>query len=145
MLYKYQLYNTPGPDGTTLFFNNTENNTLQEISIVDGWRYVYVPDGEVPPDQPTEINWQPVELNSTLRESIKAGSPQCRFINETMQNKIRSKYALEDEQYFSRIGIGAALGVYQFEPGEQEALLAFGEYVETVRQWGREQRQAIGF
>lgn len=145
MLYKYQIYSTPGPNGTTLFFNNTEDNTLQEISIVDGWRYVYVPDEAVIPEQPTEINWQPVELNPILRESIKANSPQCNRVNEEMQKKIRSKYALEDEQYFSRIGIGAALGVYQFEPGEQEALLAFGEYVETVRQWGREQRQAIGF
>ena len=40
--------------------------------------------------------------------------------------------------------VGAALGAYAFEPGEQDALLAFGAHVESCRQWGREQRAALG-
>ena len=40
--------------------------------------------------------------------------------------------------------VGAALGVDIFQPGEQDALLAFGAHVEGVRQWGRLEREKIG-
>ncbi|MFN3587567.1 MAG: hypothetical protein ACK4UT_08685, partial [Moraxellaceae bacterium] len=63
---------------------------------------------------------------------------------EAMQQRIRAVYSVEDEQYFSRIGVGAALGVYAFKPGEQDALMAFGARVEGVRQWGRDRRAEIG-
>jgi len=61
---------------------------------------------------------------------------RLQAINDEIQVKIRSKYSLEDEQYFARIGVGKALGVYEFQEGEQEALLEFGAYVELIRQWG---------
>ena len=61
-----------------------------------------------------------------------------------MEAKIRDKYSLSDEQYFSRISSGAALGIYTFEAGESVALQAFGAYIESVRQWGREQRGQLG-
>ena len=61
-----------------------------------------------------------------------------------MQEKIRASYSAEDEAYYSRIGVGVALGSYEFEPGEQAALLEFGSFVESVRLWGREQRAELG-
>ena len=79
-----------------------------------------------------------------LREQIKAASRPVQLIADEMQRRIRIAYSLEDEQYFSRIGVGAALGVYAFQSGEQAALLAFGVHVEAVRQWGKAQRAELG-
>lgn len=105
-----------------------------------------VPDGVTLPGQPAEIaaSVETVTVTSDLREQIKASSPHCRLISERMEERIRARYSLSDEQYFARIGVGAALGVYSFEPGEQDELLAFGAFVEDIRQWGREQRAELG-
>ena len=61
-----------------------------------------------------------------------------------MQDQIRAQYALEDELYFARIGLGALMGIYTYQTGEQAALQAYGTFVENVRQWGNTQRAAIG-
>ncbi len=105
-----------------------------------------MPDGVTLPGQPAEIaeSVEAVTVTPELREAIKAASPHCRLIQERMEDRIRNRYSLSDEQYFARIGVGVALGAYQFEPGEQDELLAFGTFVEDVRQWGREQRSALG-
>lgn len=129
---------------TTLFFNNTEEREGQEIAIIDNWRYVYFPDNVTVPEQPEEIQWTELTLTDELKEQIKANSRQCQLISQWMQEKIRATYSLEDEQYFARIGVGVALGAYTFQPGEQEALLAFGAFVESIRQWGRTERAKIG-
>ena len=108
--------------------------------------YVSVPDGELP-EQPVQIAASvvdPVTLTTGLREAIKATSTHCQLIHQRMEDKIRAQYSLSDEQYFSRIASGAALGLYTFEAGEAEALQAFGAFVESVRQWGREQRALLG-
>lgn len=68
---------------------------------------------------------------------------KLQAINNEMQRKIREKYALEDEQYFARIGVGVALGVYEFQAGEREELLEFKDFVEAVRQWGRDERTKL--
>lgn len=68
---------------------------------------------------------------------------KLQAIGDEMQRKIREKYALEDEQYFARIGVGVALGVYEFQAGEREALLEFGAFVESIRQWGRDERARL--
>jgi hypothetical protein len=113
-------------------------------TLDDGYTYVAVPDSVALSDQPSEITVEPVTLTPELREQIKAKSPHCQLITQLVQEKIRSKYSVEDEQYFARIGVGSALGVYTFEPGEQDELLAFGSYVEAVRQWGRDERAKLG-
>ena len=143
-IHKYQRVVTPGPNGTTLYFRNTETNDALELAELDGWHYVFVPDGVTLPEQHDEIKWQAVALTDALKEQIKAASRPCLLIWEAMQQRIRAVYSLEDEQYFSRIGVGAALGVYTFQPGEQDALMAFGAHVEGVRQWGRDERAKIG-
>lgn len=144
-LFKYQRVTTPGPNGATLYFRNSEDDPCAtELAEVGGWHYVFAPDAAVLPAQPAEINWQAVTLDDALREQVKAASRAVQLIAEQMQHRIRAAYSLEDEQYFSRIGVGAALGAYTFQSGEMEALLAFGGHVESVRQWGKAQRQALG-
>ena len=143
-IHKYQRVVTPGPNGATLYFRNTETNDAIELAELDGWHYVFVPDGVTMPEQHADIQWQDVTLTDALKEQIKAVSRPCFLISEAMQQRIRAVYSVEDEQYFARIGVGAALGVYTFQPGEQDALLAFGAHVEGVRQWGRLEREKIG-
>ena len=143
-IYKYQRVITPGPDGTTLYFKNTDANDALELAELDGWWYVFVPDDVTAPVQPKSIQWQVVVLTPELREQIKARSSACKLIYNEMQQRIRNKYPIEEEMYFSRIGIGVALGVYAFQPGEQDALLAYGDFVESVRRWGALERKKIG-
>lgn len=111
-------------------------------TLPDGYTYLSGPDGL--PEQPAQISVEPVELTDELRAQIKAASPHTRLIHQRMEARIRERYSLEAEQYFARIGVGVALGVYQFQPGEQEELLEFGAFVESVRQWGRQQRAELG-
>lgn len=115
-----------------------------ELCTLDGVTYVAVPAGVTLPEQPAEITALPVDMTSELREQIKAASPHCALIAERMEARIRSKYSLSDEAYFARIGVGAALGVYAFEPGEQDEMLTFGAWVESARQWGRDERAKLG-
>ena len=143
-IHKYQRVVTPGPNGATLYFRNTETNDALELAELDGWHYVFVPDGATLPEQHADIQWQAVTLTDALKEQIKAASRACLLISEAMQQRIRAVYSVEDEAYFARIGVGVALGVYVFQPGEQDALLAFGAHVESVRQWGRDERAKIG-
>ncbi len=128
------MYQLNAPEGST------------ELCTIDGVTYVSVPDDDLP-EQAAQISASivnPVTLTTELREAIKAASPHCALIHERMEAKIRDKYSLSDEQYFSRISSGAALGIYTFKAGELVALQAFGAYIESVRQWGREQRGQLG-
>lgn len=144
-IYKYQRITTPGPNGTTLYFRNADDEPRAlELAELDGWHYVFVPDGVTLPEQHADIQWQDVTLTDALKEQIKAASRPYQLIAEAMQQRIRAVYSVDDEQYFARIGVGVALGVYIFQPGEQDALLAFGAHVEGVRQWGRLEREKIG-
>lgn len=143
-IHKYQRVVTPGPNGATLYFRNTETNDALELAELDGWHYVFVPDGVTLPAQHAGIQWQAVTLTDALKEQIKAASRPCLLISEAMQQRIRAVYSVEDEQYFARIGVGVALGAYAFGPGEEEALLAFGAHVEACRQWGRDERARLG-
>lgn len=118
--------------------------TCVELCTLDGVTYVAVPTGAELPEQPAEITAVEVVLTPELRNQIKAASSHCALIAERMEMRIRAKYSQSDEQYFARIGVGVALGSYEFEPGEQDALLAFGAHVEEARQWGRDERARLG-
>jgi hypothetical protein len=143
-IYKYQRQVTAGPNGTTLYFRNTDASDAVELADVADWHYVFVPDAATMPVQHAAIDWQLVTLDAALKEQIKAASRPCHLIADRMQSMIRGVYSLEDEQYFSRIGVGAALGAYEFQAGEHGALLAFGQHVEDVRTWGRGERAKVG-
>lgn len=143
-LFKYTPYETEGPNGTSVGLVCGEEQDCVQIAQIRGEVYVYVPDESRLPEQPVEISLTLVTPSEELKSELKATSHRVQLITEEMQRKIRERYHLEDEQYFSRIGVGAALGVYQFQPGEEEELLAFGDFVESVRQWGRAERAKLG-
>jgi hypothetical protein len=115
---------------------------VTELVTIDGITYLSVA-GELPPHDSRLMVTEAV-MTDDLRGWIKATSPHTLLIHQRMQEKIRQQYSLEDEAYFSRIGVGVALGAYTFQLGEQDAVLAYGAYVESVRQWGRDQRAALG-
>lgn len=141
-IYQYTKITEPGPNGRSLVARLPEGAI--ELCTLDNVTYVSIPEGLAIPEQHPEITLTPVIVDYGLRERIKASSRACQLIAEEMQQRIRAQYSVEDEQYFARIGVGAALGAYTFQPGEQEVLLGFGAFVEEVRQWGRERREELG-
>ena len=128
----------PDSAGANDDLNCTELCTLGDIT------YLSVPDGVTLPDQPPEIELTPVTLSPELREQIKAASPHIQLISERMIQKIRAQYSVDDEMFFSRIGVGAATGMYAPTVGEMADMQAFGLFVEGVRQWGRDERAKLG-
>jgi len=140
--YSYTKQTEEGPNGFTKSFNLPEGGF--ELATVDGLSYVSVPDDAVIPEQWAEINAQVVTLTDELRDSIKAQSGYCRLVDQQIRTKIREKYDSEDEMYLTRISVGALAGMYTYLPGEAEAVVAYGQYIEGIRQWGRDERAKVG-
>jgi hypothetical protein len=118
-----------------------------ELATINGITYVSLPDGvSLPSVQPDEIaaSISPVTLDAVLREQIKSASPHCKLISQRMIDKIRDLYSIDDEMYFARIGVGAANGMYVPTIDEIQAMTVFGAFVESIRQWGRDERARIG-
>lgn len=132
---EYTTYELNAPDGST------------ELCTIDGITYVSVPEGEaLPDDQPQQIAdsiTTPV-MTQALIESIKAASPHVQLIAQRMIDRIRERYSVDDELFFARIAGGASLGRYDITPGEQLELDDYQQHVEATRQWGRDQRAALG-
>ena len=123
--------------------------TPQEIATLpDGRTVVMLPDGlTLPADQPAEVASTIEHLTSLpadVREQIKAASPHVALIAQRMVQMIRDAYSLDDEMYFARIGVGAATGMYTPTSDELQEMTVFGEFVESVRQWGRAERAKLG-
>lgn len=122
----------------------------QELAtLADGRTVVVLFDGAtLPIDQPSAISASiellPSVLPDLLREQIKASSPHVALISERMIELIRASYSQDDENYFSRIGVGAAMGMYTPTTDEIQAMTVFGEFVESIRQWGRVERAKLG-
>ena len=117
-----------------------------ELGTIDGLTYVSVPDGVTLPDQLPQVaaTLAPVTLTPELRDRLRATSPHCALIAERMVQKIRARYSIDDEMFFARIGVGAANGMYQPTADELDEMQAFGGFVESVRQWGRAERERLG-
>lgn len=123
--------------------------TAQELATLpDGRTVVMLPDGlTLPADQPAEVAGTIEHLTplpADVREQIKAASPHVALIAERMIAMIRDAYSLDDEMYFARIGVGAATGMYTPTSDELQEMTVFGEFVESVRQWGRAERAKLG-
>lgn len=145
MIYAYTKVSTPYTTiQMALPYEMDSENQCTELCTLEGVTYVSVPDSVTLPDQPAELTITEATITPELRDQIKAASPHVALIAKRMEMRISSKYSLSDEQYFARIGVGAALGAYTFAPGEQDELLAFGAYVEAARQWGRDERAKLG-
>ena len=123
---------------------DSQNTT--ELCTIDGVTYVAVPDGVTLPDQPSQIadSIKNVELTAELISTIKTHSSHCKFISVQVQHKIRQKYTMDDEMYFSRIASATALGVYELKPGENEELMQYNGYIESVRLWAKQERIKLG-
>ena len=117
-----------------------------ELGTLDGLTYVSVPAGVILPEQFPQVaaTLQPVELTTELRERLKAISPHCALISERMVQKIRARYSIDDEMFFARFGVGAAASMYEPSEAELDEMRIFGEFVEGVRQWGRDERAKLG-
>ena len=145
MIYAYTKIETPYTIiQMALPYEMDGENQCTELCTLEGVTYVSVPDSVTLPDQPAELTITEATITPELRDQIKAASPHVALIAKRMEQRIRERYSLSDEQFFSRIGVGVALGDYTFGVGEQDALLAFGAWVETVRQWGRDERAKLG-
>ncbi len=135
----YTTYRLHEPDG--------EPRCTELCTLDDGYTYVHVPDGvTLPDDQPEPIaaSIETVTLTAELREQIKAASPHARLIAQRVIDRIRERYSVDDELFFARIMIGAQAGLYTLEAAEMAEVEAFKTWVEDAREWGREQRAALG-
>ena len=104
-----------------------------ELCTINGITYVSLPDDAALPEQPEEIfaSVVAVVLDDALRAEIKASSPHCWLINDRVVEQIRAKYSQDDEIKLLRLAPSA-------ETDEWNA------YVETCRQWGRDERAKLG-
>jgi hypothetical protein len=120
----------------------------QELcTLADGRTVVALFDGHtLPAEQPAAIaaSVEVLTLTDEIKAQIKEASPHVRLIYACTEQKIRDVYSASDEAKFARLGVGVALGVYTFSPGEQAELLAFGAHCEACRQWGRDERAKLG-
>ncbi len=122
----------------------------QELATLpDGRTVVVLFDGfTLPTDQPAaianSIETLATPLPDLLKEQIKAASPHVALISKNMIDTIRKSYSIDDEMFFARIGVGAATGLYTPTSDEMNELTVFGEFVESVRQWGRTERAKLG-
>ena len=131
-IYKYRRINTAGPDGTTLYYKNSESeNRAVELAEVDGWYYVSVPALAQMPDQDIEIEWQPVTLDENLRLAIASNSRAIQLINQSTVDKIRSLYSIDDELKLIRTAPSIEFDIYN-------------SYVEDCRLAGKTQKANLG-
>ena len=149
-LFSYTPVIIEGPNGTDYrprAITNPEEPTvgLQEVITLDDKRYVAVPEG-VQVEVPDEIleTWSQVTMTPELRETIKRESRACQVIRDAFSDALRTKYTIDDELYFSRIGIGNLLGSYEFQPGELELIQEYQVFVEAERVKVDEKYAALG-
>ena len=101
-----------------------------ELCTIEGVTYVSVPvDAELSDSQPVE--YQEVTLTDELRELIKSQSTHVQLINDRVKAKIAERYSLTDELKEIRNSSSPSFAVY-------------ADYVEDCRQWGSEQKAALG-
>lgn len=116
----------------------------EELGFIDGYYYASVPDDISLPTQHEGTDVTAVTLTDELKENLKKVNPYCKLIDQQIRTKIRERYDAEDEMYLTRISVGTMMGVYTFLPGEQQAVVDYGAYVESIRQWARDERAKIG-
>lgn len=143
MIYSYTKFRVDGVNGYTIQHSNTENNDIVELCTIDDVTFIYIPDSIELPLQPEEI--QLVDVTLTVDLSIlREHSPIEKMIQMETQMKIRSKYSLEDELYFSRISIGQLSGLYTMTASEQQQVAEFGAFVEQCRSEANLKRASVG-
>ena len=141
MIFKYQKQTD---QYTTYTIITSEDSGCTELATINGVTYVHVPDDITLPDQPEQITVEAVTLTPELREEIKAVSPAVRLSYKRLQERIRSRYSIEDEQYLTRITVGFLSGTYDMQEDEPGLITAYQAWVEDCREIARLERTAIG-
>ena len=142
-IYRYTKTIVPGPNGYTLYARLPEGG--MELCELGGVTYVTVPEDADPmPEQPKEITLEPVIVDADLRDRLLSEIRVGQLIGQAIIDNIRAKYPIDEELYLARIGIGSLTVLYQPSESEMQELVSYGAYVESVREWGRQQRAALG-
>jgi hypothetical protein len=111
------------------------DDTLQpqgnELATVNGVTYVSTTDDAVLPAQPAQITVVAITPDAVLLQTIHNASPYVRMIDAMVVSKIREQYSADDEIKCLRIA-----------PSEET--VNWNAYVETCRDWGRQQKAIVG-
>lgn len=141
MIIKYQKQTDKY---TTYTLVTPEDSGCTELCTLDSITYVHVPDSVTLPDQPEQITVEEVTLTPELKEQIKAASRHVQLSYKRLQERIRSRYSLEDEQYLTRISVGALSGAYKMQDDEPGLIADYQAWVEQCREIARQERAAWG-
>ena len=117
---------------TTKMLNAPEGST--ELCTIDGITYVSIPSGAaIDSDQHAEVigTMEVVTPDLELSEKIKAASPHVALIDKRVCERIAESYSLTEEIKLLRTSPSP-----EFE--------AYNDYAEQCRQWGRDQKAALG-
>jgi len=145
MIYEYQKQTDEYT--TYLLIKPTDNESNEvgtELATIDNITYVYIPDDQILPEQPEQITVTETILTDELKSQIKEICPHVKLSYNRLIERIRSRYTLDDEQYFSRISIGALSGTYVMEDDEPGLITAYQAWVEECREIARLERVALG-
>jgi hypothetical protein len=150
MILKYQKIIEKFTDGSSTTHRLQEpdyqegSTRCTELCTIGFDTYVHVPDDLVLPEQPDVLDMEAVSLTPELREEIKAASPHVRLSYKRLQERIRSRYSVEDEQYLTRISIGDLAGTYTMQEDEPTLVAAYQAWVEECREIARLERVGWG-
>ena len=115
-------------------YGSQEGDSMAIVELAtldDGYTYISVPEGVVASARSEAIVVEDVELTPRLRKAIKSASPHFELIKQRINERIRDRYSESDEFQMLRTG-----------PTDESS--AYNDYVESVLEWGREQRRALG-
>lgn len=119
---------------------------ITELCTIGNDTYVFIPESVVLPEQPfnIDVSLEQVTLSDELKAEIKALSPHVQLSYKRLQERIRSRYSIEDEQYFTRISIAALNETYTLREDEPGLISEYQAWVETCREIARLERENIG-
>jgi hypothetical protein len=109
-----------------------DNEPIVELATLDdGYTYISVPDGATISSSSDLVEVEDVELTPVLRKQIRKASPHVALIKQRINERIRERYSESDEFQMLRTG-----------PTTESS--AYNDYVESVLEWGRDQRRELG-
>lgn len=125
---------------------NDDGLRMTELCTIGEDTYVHWPDELEMPEQPfnIDVGLESVALTNELKAEIKALSPHTLLSYTRLQERIRSKYSIEDEQYFTRISVGSLAGTYTMQENEPDLIAKYQAWVEESREIARLERAALG-
>jgi hypothetical protein len=142
-LFKYQQHVTQGPNGAALDFRNAteeDSPSATYLGEIDSWRYVSVPDGAEMPEQPEEIQWQPVDPTHELVEQLKRSRPVSiakRVVRERIETEVGDLHDLVADcmrlcEFSLALSLRVSHEVFSGERMPDETRTAYAQRVETV-------------